>query len=44
MYIVIHRHAGPAKLYIRLSILLLSHQVTNVSSGIITHYILAFVC
>ena len=45
------RHAGrfklgskPAQLYVRLSILLFSQQVTHVSSEIITHYVLAFVC
>ena len=44
------RHAGcfklgskPAQLYVRLSILPLSHRMTYVSSGIITHYIYAFV-
>ena len=34
----------PAQLYVRLSILPLSHQSTNVSLGIITHYVLAFIC
>ena len=34
----------PAKLYIRFSILRLIQQATYVSSGIITHYVLTFVC
>ena len=41
-----HRTLGskPAQLYVRLSILSLSHQVTYVSSWIITHYVSAFNC
>ena len=45
------RHAGcfkvklkPAQLYVRLSILPLSHVVIYASSEIIRHYLLAFVC
>ena len=45
------RHAGrfklgskPAQLYVRLCILLLSHQATYVSSGIITHCELTSIC
>ena len=34
----------PPQLYIRFSILLFRHQVTYVSLGVITHYVLAFVC
>ena len=34
----------PAQLYIRLSIILLSQQVNHVSSGIIRHYGVGFVC
>ena len=34
----------PGKLYVRLSIITLSHQSTYVSSGIIRHYVLAFAC
>ena len=34
----------PAQLYVRLGIILLSHQPTYVSSGIIRHYVVAFVC
>ena len=44
------RHVGhfklglkPTQLYVRLSIILLSHQSTNVSSGIIRHYVVAFI-
>ena len=49
--ISVARHAGhfklglkPAQLYIRLSIIPLSQQSTKVSSGIRTHYVIAFVC
>ena len=49
--ISVARHAGrfklglkPTQLYVRLSIVLLIHKSTNVSSGIIRHYIVAFVC
>ena len=45
------RHAGrlklgskPAQLYVRLSIMPLSQQVNHVSSGIIRHYVVVFVC
>ena len=45
------RHVGglnlgskPAQFYVRLRIILLSQQVTNVSSGIIRHSVVAFVC
>ena len=45
------RHVGrlklgskPNQLYVRLSILPLSQQVTYVSSAIIMHYVVAFVC
>ena len=45
------RHIGclklgskPNQLYIRLSIILLSQQENRVSSGIIRHYVVAFVC
>ena len=45
------RHVGrlklgwkPAQPYVRLSIILLSQQANHVSSGIIRHYVLAFVC
>ena len=45
------RHVGrfllgskPDQLYVRLSILSLSHQVTYVSSGIVRHYVVTFVC
>ena len=45
------RHAGrfklgskPTQLYVTLSILPLSPQTTYVSSGIIRHYVFAFVC
>ena len=34
----------PAQIYVRLSILPLSPQVTYVISGIIRHYVVAFVC
>ena len=34
----------PAQLYVRLSILPLSYKATYVSSGIIMHYVLAFIC
>ena len=34
----------PAQLYVRLSILPLSHQATCVSSGITKHYVVAFIC
>ena len=33
-----------SKLYIRLSIILLSQQANHVSSGIIRHYVVAFIC
>ena len=35
---------NPTQLYVRLSILPLRPQVTYVSSGIIRHYVVAFVC
>ena len=45
------RHGGrlnprskPAQLYVRLCIIPLSPQAKNVSSGIIRHYVVAFVC
>ena len=45
------RHIGrlklgskPAQLYVRLSIILLSQRVNHVSSGIIRHYLVAFIC
>ena len=45
------RHVGrlklgskPAQLYVRLSIIPLSHQANHVSSGIIRHYVVGFVC
>ena len=45
------RHIGrlklglkPDQLYIRLNIILLCHQSTYVSSGMIKHYVVAFVC
>ena len=45
------RHTGcfklglnPAQLYVRLSILLLSHQAPYISSGITTHYVSVFAC
>ena len=38
------RYVGCFKLYIKLSILPLSHQVTYVSLGIVRHCIVAFVC
>ena len=34
----------PAQLYVKLSIILLSHQSTYVSSGIIRHYVITFAC
>ena len=34
----------PAQLYVRLSIIPLSLQANHVSSGIIRHYVIAFVC
>ena len=34
----------PAQLYVRLSVVLLSQQANNVSLGIISHYVEAFVC
>ena len=34
----------PAPLYAKHCIFMLSHQVTYVSSGIITHHVLAFIC
>ena len=34
----------PAQLYIRLSIIPLSHQSTYVKSGMIRHYVVAFDC
>ena len=34
----------PTQLYVRLSIILLSQQVNLISSGIIRHYVVAFVC
>ena len=34
----------PVHFYVRLSMLLLNHQATYVSSGITTHYVLAFGC
>ena len=34
----------PAQIYVRLSIIPLSPQLTYVSSGIIRHYVVAFVC
>ena len=44
------RHVGgfklelkPALLYVRLSVILLSHHLTYVSSGIIWHYVVAFI-
>ena len=49
--ISVARHAGwlklqlkPTQLYVRLSILPLSLQATNISLGIIRHYVVAFVC
>ena len=49
--ISVARHAGrfklglkPTQLYVRLSIILLSHQSAYVSSGIIRHYVVAFAC
>ena len=48
---ILRRHVGCfklglklAQLYIRLSIILLSQQVNDISSGIIRHYVVAFVC
>ena len=45
------RHVGhlklrlkPAQLYVRLSIIPLSQQANHVSSGIVMHYVVAFVC
>ena len=45
------RHIGcfklglkPAQLYIRLSIIPLSHQLIYISSGIIRHYVVVFIC
>ena len=45
------RHVGclklgskPAQLYIRLSIIPLSQQANLISSGIIRHYVVAFIC
>ena len=38
------RGLKPAKIYVKLSIILLSYQTTYVSSGIIRHYVVAFVC
>ena len=34
----------PAQLYVRLSIITLSQQANHVSSGIIRHYVVTFVC
>ena len=34
----------PAQLYGRLSIILISYQSTYISSGIIRHYVVAFIC
>ena len=34
----------PAQFYVRLRILLLSQQAEYISSGIIRHYVVAFVC
>ena len=34
----------PAQIYVRLSIIPLSQQANHVSSGIIRHYVVAFVC
>ena len=49
--ISVARHIGrfklglkPAQLYVRLSIIPLSHQLTYVSWGIITYYVVAFIC
>ena len=35
---------NPSQLYVRLIIILLSQQANHISSGIIRHYVIAFVC